>query len=472
MDCNQPFRRPAGFSLFAYSLILTVTFALGGCESNSISDIEDLQTVSVFSQGDQLSRTMEYIQSLERYEAIEFRDKVNSGLNRWITSVDAQEESDRWRRTELLDSLPDPVKDCSAFLGIASESFSSNDANFVQQAYWIKSLASRIVDEHQIWSFQPYFQQAIKGLDDQAKRELGESNDLLVESVKRLHPDLSDNPQEGSATSPVDQLSTALKFFDWTVRNVQLMETPSWPSGDELRKLATAKEITDESWPPSTGAPGPGYVRYPWQVLTYGKGDQLDRMEVFLLLCAQIDLDACVLAVESEEGSTRPYREWVAAVLIQDRLFLFDMELGLPIPGKRPGSVATLTDVVEEPELLRSLDLSVEESIDKMDYWVLAEDLQNVTALILGSPESLSKRMAIMESKLTGDSRLRLTLDVGPLGNATRRPPAVGTGQVVAYPVLGKHVSPATRGCSADSKLRPGCLGKSHVVLRPGGLRR
>ena len=44
-----------------------------------------------------------------------------------------------------------------------------------------------------------------------------------------------------------------------------------------------------------------------------------------------------MLAVKDADGNEVP---WLPAVLLGDQLYLFDSQLGLPIPGEKLGSVA------------------------------------------------------------------------------------------------------------------------------------
>ncbi len=407
---------------------------VAGCQSESISDIEDLQMLSVLSRGDDLTRTMQYVQSLERYDAAEFRNKVNSGMNRWINNLEDKTPLDGWQESNLIATLPPALQDTAVIRSLPSVSFTGNDASFIQQAFWLRELAARIDRDSQIWSFQYPFQQALKQLNEDQRIALAEKDDLLTETVKILHDDLSD-ADAGAAgeDGAAEQLASAMKYFEWVVRNVQPIETPPWLEGDELVSAALVNDATADSWPPAVGAPGPGYQRFPWQALTYGKGDMLDRAEIFVMLCQQRGLPAYILAFGSageDSSNQRQYREWLPAVLIDGKLFLFDTQLGIPIPGEKPGTVATLSQVVANPQLLRNLDLSIDESVDASNYRVEQAEIENglfdrLVALVAAPPESLSKRMRAMESSLTGDSRLQLTVDSGQLAQAVKSHPHV-----------------------------------------------
>ncbi len=162
---------------------------VAGCQSESISDIEDLQMLSVLSRGDDLTRTMQYVQSLERYDAAEFRNKVNSGMNRWINNLEDKTPLDGWQESNLIATLPPALQDTAVIRSLPSVSFTGNDASFIQQAFWLRELAARIDRDSQIWSFQYPFQQALKQLNEDQRIALAEKDDLLTETVKILHDD-------------------------------------------------------------------------------------------------------------------------------------------------------------------------------------------------------------------------------------------------------------------------------------------
>jgi tetratricopeptide (TPR) repeat protein len=216
-----------------------------------------------------------------------------------------------------------------------------------------------------------------------------------------------------------------MELFDWTVRNIQLVDAVPWPSPAEIGDAALLKDIDKKAWPPAVGARGPGYVQFPWQTLTYGKGDYLDRAHIFVLLCEASDIPATILAVPADEGSRMPYQEWLPAAMIGGQLYLFDSALGLPIPGPRSGSIATLAEVVENPKLLKDLDLTPEESVEKMNYRIDSDDLANITALIVSEPESTSQRMTIVQSSLTGESRMKLVSRADQLAEMFSQDPSI-----------------------------------------------
>ncbi len=153
-----------------------------------------------------------------------------------------------------------------------------------------------------------------------------------------------------------EDLDVAQRLFDWTVRNIQL-EPDADPSAQPLQRRA-------------------------FEILLNGRGQARDRAWVFTLLARQQGLDVVLLGFEAY--GDKPARLWLPALLSGDHLYLFDCRLGLPIPGPEGKGVATLAQVVADPELLRRLDLDEAHS-----YPVTADDLQHVVAFVEGSPRSL-----------------------------------------------------------------------------------
>jgi len=190
----------------------------------------------------------------------------------------------------------------------------------------------------------------------------------------------------GKKTDPV---ARAAELFDWTIRNIEVL-------------------------PAADGAAQPSQLL--WETLLWGAGTAADRAWVFLMLARQQGLDAALLGIAppspAKEGQLP--QPWAVAVLVDGQLYLFDPQRGVPIPGPqgvlrdahgrlqiRP---ATLKQVVADPKLLDRM------KIDKDDvYPVGPPELQRVVALLDVTPESLTAKMKLIESRLAGDRRMRLS---------------------------------------------------------------
>lgn len=191
----------------------------------------------------------------------------------------------------------------------------------------------------------------------------------------------------GDALSDLDAVTS---LFDWTVRNVQLD-----PSGD-----------------------GPTNISHPWQALVYGHGTAEHRAWVFAELCRQQGIDAVVLqSAARADGKPAPL---LVGALVDGQLYLFDPQLGLPIPGAAT-AVATLAEAAENDALLRALDVSADQA-----YPLTAAQLDNVDALIVASPLQLARRSARLEAALEGEEFVKLAADADALGEQLAKQPHIG----------------------------------------------
>jgi tetratricopeptide (TPR) repeat protein len=190
----------------------------------------------------------------------------------------------------------------------------------------------------------------------------------------------------------LSDLEVAGALFDWTVRNIQL-DTP----------------------------PEAVIIHRPWQALMYGHGTAEQRAWVFAELCRQQQLDVVMLAVAS--GEEEP--EWWLPALVSDgNLHLFDTRLGLPLPGAATGSVATLAEVVANPELLNQLAVEGADPYSISAEVFQQEDGPRVTAWLVASHLQLSRRAAELQQVLEGEDFVvlaadcrRVVKDLAPTGN-------------------------------------------------------
>lgn len=192
-----------------------------------------------------------------------------------------------------------------------------------------------------------------------------------------------------------DDVARATAIFDWIVRNVQL------------------------------DADSAALPYRPWETLVYGHGTAEQRAWLFALMARQLGLNVVVLEVPDAAGKAK---FWLTALFSEVKLYLFDPRLGLAIPGKDGQGVATLADVQADPELLRNLDL------DDSKYPVTTEQLKQVTIHVVADPFDLSRRAAAIESKLSGDDRLALTVQPTALADQLKATPGVGAVALWDFP--------------------------------------
>jgi len=117
-------------------------------------------------------------------------------------------------------------------------------------------------------------------------------------------------------------------------------------------------------------------------------------------------------------------KPWLPALLLEDQLYLFDAGLGVPIPAQESGGVATLSDVLEKPELLRFLDVKPPGE-EMIPYPVASSELTHVVALIDAPPQALSVRMQMVEANLAGERKRELAIDASDLAARLAKCPGV-----------------------------------------------
>ena len=92
-------------------------------------------------------------------------------------------------------------------------------------------------------------------------------------------------------------------------------------------------------------------ILYAWESLLFGRGTFAEKSRVFLLLCRQLNLPVVMLAIDRSDRGAAP-SVWLPALLLGDELYLFDMRLGVPVPGPDGRGVATLSQVLSDPHVL------------------------------------------------------------------------------------------------------------------------
>ncbi len=265
---------------------------------------------------------------LEEFDQDPALEQIVDRLNQWSRS---QEIEVSWKADPLIATLPKAFADGSWFDRLEDKSYSHDfDGDFLKEATWLRDIANKVV-----------------------KRE--------------------DSPAVAQAEA----------LFDWTIRNIQLVDESLVKDEAVRRQLAR---------------------RLPADVLLQGSGTAIQRAWVFMLLGRQRDLDIVMLAVADPDhpGQTRP---WLPALDHEGQLYLFDTSLGLPIPGPGGKGIATLAQAADDESVLNRLDLD-----ESHHYPFKAAEAKQVTAYIEASPDYLSRRMKALQSQLAGDERVKLTV--------------------------------------------------------------
>jgi Anaphase-promoting complex, cyclosome, subunit 3 len=304
-------------------------------------------------------------------------------LNQWLATHEPAKAS--WQEDKLLDTLPRTLRVDLGTPGLErlhQLQFAIDDIAYLQQTLWLHDIATRVRREPS----PPELKLWLKVI---------ESNVGLPEA---------------------EQLATAERLFDWTIRNLQLDPLPPPPKAPEATAGSKSSDAVD---PALQGQLGPGYGHVPLQSLLYGHADAHERARIFILLCRQAGIDAVMLGLE-EKASPVP-RAWTPAILVGRKLYLFEPSLGLPIPGPDGKGIASLDQIAADPKLLRQLD------VEGTPYPIAEKDLANVIALIDAEPAALSRRMQLLQTALPSSSRLALSIQPSQLEPKLRATKALGT---------------------------------------------
>ena len=151
----------------------------------------------------------------------------------------------------------------------------------------------------------------------------------------------------------------------------------------------------------------------PYMIMQIGLGSADDRAWVCAEIFRQIRIDCVVLRTKSDVKATSD--NWLLGVILEGKIYLFDMRLGLPIArGDETSrdSVASLAEVVEHPEWLQQMAV-------KETYRVSSDDLREATVYVMSDLEFWCRRMSDLEQVLP-PSDLCVLYD--PLSDEESRP--------------------------------------------------
>lgn len=321
-----------------------------------------------------------------------YATKAIFNLKQWLARQDFESAEIDWKIDPLFNQLPRSLRDHPLFHRLDQIDYYQSDVFYLQQCLWENDIAQRVTREPR--------------------------SPRLAEWFKEM--------EERGQVDGARQLNQAERLFDWTVRNIQLKPLLPAPKGPELK--VNEEQRLDTRPPAERGIPGPGYQQLPHQTLLYAEGDAWERGRIFLHLCRQAGLPAVMLGISKPNELGGP-QAWCAAVLIKgqgeaenaakDELYLFDPQLGLPIPGPEHKGIATLSQLVADPELLSALKPPGGEP-----YGITADDLKNVGAMFDMQPETLSRRMYLLETPFN-EARKQSRNEIRPAGTDTQLLPIV-----------------------------------------------
>ncbi len=275
----------------------------------------------------------------ESHSDDEQRKLALNQLNSWSEAAEASEpletfaKSVGWVPDPAVAKLPEPL---NAVVDLYRPRFDLEDVDYLREATWFHFVANR-----------------------------------LAAKPASLDKDIAKLPSD---------TQLAARIFDWTMLNVAL-DLPSWSrNGSPWQVPEIAVEM----------------LHSPYVTLYTGRGTALARGWVFLELARQAGLQGVLLAVTtSADGKVLDEpRPWLPAILVDGEWYLFDPQLGVPIPGPEGRGIATLKQVTTDPKLLQQLDR------EGFAYPIKAEQLAGIVGLLDVSPQSVTLRIRQLQFDL------------------------------------------------------------------------
>jgi hypothetical protein len=347
-----------------------------GCEPANKQSAEQIeqQVVAQENKVENLREAMRFVDNLAEYNRAEAIKEVGYQLNAWMATDSNQVSTTKI--PELIRSLPEDVRSYPPLSRVDSREFTQADVGYLMQSRLFAAVAK--------WS-------SLTPMSDAIWKEWLQKPEIVG----------------GKPLSEVgiSDLQLAYKFFDWSIRNVQL-------SGDAKDVEVLSK---DPRLPLNDNALG--YRQLPWQTMMFGRGDFIERGRVFSELARQKNIETVWLAI-GKVDSLAPPALWLMGVPIDDEIFLFDSKLGIPIPGPDQTGIATLRQALEDESILRRLSIS-----GRFKYPLDTKGAQSVIALIDADPSMISGRMKRLQESLTSDLRTELYVDVDSLAEKLKKHP-------------------------------------------------
>ena len=301
-----------------------------------------------------LEEAFGYLDTLDEFNHETIKLEVLGKINRWIF---ATQFDDAWELDPLVNELPEEVKTSyrlkdleKNFLrnydlryeinGREFNAYRGGDYDYLQGVFWSNRIAKEV-------------------------RKNGVADPELVDWIDTAHPELS--------TSEKEDLITASLLFDWSVRNIQLYKV--------------------------TEGVTPGETRDTWECLQLGTGDQVQRARVFISLARQSGITVIMLEVPDADDKLVTH---TPAALIGKQLFVFDALYGMPISTASGTGIATLKEIISDPEVLESMNS------EKYKYPLSSSAFAKAGMLIDAPSTSLMQATAMIDQALSGENKVNM----------------------------------------------------------------
>ena len=385
--------------------VTLVSLALVGCtdDSGAVREIQARRQARLQAETkqDHIGDTFNLLSRLVDLNRETADRQIVYHLNQW-----RQENADKKQPAsvaKLVKTISDVIPPEQVDKHVAKEQFLTTDVDHLRDCYIFRGVVSWI---------------------DSANND----DPLIQDWLKKESGKLDDDQ--------ADQLRSACRFFDWTIRNIAF--EPETPPGRT---------------PPSPRMPfgltinGVGYRQSDYQTIWRGTGDWLQRSGVFTQLCRQAGIHSAVLATQSSKtGELTP---WCVGVLIGEEVYLFEPRLGTHVPGPDQVGIATLKQARRDAAVTRRLGVA---GFDEFEPRVSKEDIQQCIALLNVSPEAISPRMSKLESGLTGQRRMVTFADVDAEAELWDAASGIAGAQIWKVPIFAEVYASAME---AQSELDP-----------------
>lgn len=376
-------RAAALLSLLA--LLLPISL---GCSSDA-DLVREIQTRrqakrQSLSKEDHLGDTFELLTQYIELEPVKANRQIAYHLNRWSETRPVSKAT----APEIVKSIRDIVPEKTLVPRLEDQTYRPGDASHLRDSFLFNSIYNRI------------------DIPDQ-------DESLLADWFKEIESELEEQELEN--------LKTASRLFDWTVRNIA-MEPDAYPVPPQLPrpKFSFGMTLADA-----------GYRQTVFQTIMRGSGDGLQRASVFTQLCRQASIPAAVIAtIDPKTGDAQAF---AVGVIIGAEVYLFEPRLGIFVPGPGQVGIATLGQARRDALVLRRLGIA---GLDQFSYPIKKEQVQQCVALLNLTPECISPRMSRLQNGLTGDRRMNVYVDADALAKQFDDITGIGTVRMWKTPLL------------------------------------
>lgn len=128
-----------------------------------------------------------------------------------------------------------------------------------------------------------------------------------------------------------------------------------------------------------------------FSILQFGRGNAEDRAWLCALILKQLRIDCVIIRAKSDKKATSD--KWLLGVGVERQIYLYDLQLGMPLLNGDGTSTATLADISTHPEWLQQMAVSE-------PYRLTADDLVEPSVFVMPFPLFWCRRMFNVEQVL------------------------------------------------------------------------